>query len=125
MKIIIKLIKTTYKRTIHSIAFYPVIISACFFIFAMATISLENLDLIKGIKDDVPYLFIEDFNTARSILSTFIAGIISLTVFSFTMVMVVLNQASANFSPGLLPNLISNKKHQIILGIYIAHYYIV
>lgn len=120
MKSIIKFTKRTYKRVIHSIAFYPVIISICFFVFALLTISIENLELVKGIKDDVPYLFIEDFNTARSILSTFIAGIISLTVFSFTMVMVVLNQASANFSPGLLPNLTSNKRHQIILGIYIG-----
>lgn len=120
MKLIIKFTRRIYKRIIHSIAFYPVIISTCFFVLALATISIENLDLIKGIKDDVPYFFIEDFNTARSILSTFIGGIISLTVFSFTMVMVVLNQASANFSPGLLPNLTANKSHQIILGIYIG-----
>ncbi|SHJ11305.1 Uncharacterized membrane protein [Aquimarina spongiae] len=36
------------------------------------------------------------------------------------MVMVVLNQASTNFSPRLLPGLISNKRHQIILGFYIG-----
>lgn len=120
MKFIIKFIKSAYKRIMHSIAFYPVVISTSFLAFALATMSLENLELVKGIKENVPYLFIEDFDTARSILSTFIAGIISLTVFSFTMVMVVLNQASANFSPGLLPNLTSNKKHQIILGIYIG-----
>ena len=34
--------------------------------------------------------------------------------------MVLLNQASSNFSPRVLPGLISNKRHQKILGIYNA-----
>ena len=49
-----------------------------------------------------------------------IAGLISIMVFSFSMVMVLLNQASSNFSPRVLPGLISNKRHQKILGIYNA-----
>ncbi|MCK0156563.1 DUF2254 domain-containing protein [Cellulophaga sp. F20128] len=119
-KTILKFIKKKYKDVIHSIAFYPVLISFSFLILAIVGLQVEHLGWINGLKKDIPYLFIEDYETARSILSTIISGILSLTVFSFTMVMVVLNQASSNFSPRLLPNLISNKKHQIILGIYIG-----
>ena len=41
-------------------------------------------------------------------------------VFSFSMVMVLLNQASSNFSPRLLPGLISDKRNQIVLGSYLG-----
>lgn len=65
-------------------------------------------------------LFISNPDTARSILSTLIGGIISLTVFSFSMVMVLLSQASSNFSPRLLPGLISDTRNQITLGIFLG-----
>lgn len=120
MKSILKFIKNTYKDVLQSIAFYPVLISICFLALAIVGLNIENLEIVKSIKENVPSLFIQDYETARSILSTLIGGILSLTVFSFTMVMVVLNQASSDFSPRLLPGLISNKQHQIILGIYIG-----
>lgn len=80
----------------------------------------DNLIAVKKIKEMIPPLFVTDTEAARTMLSSLIGGILSLTVFSFSMVMVVLNQASSNFSPRLLPGLISNKKHQIILGVYIG-----
>ncbi len=120
MKEVLKSLKKVYYDVLKSIAFYPVMISFGFFVLSMVVLELENTETVVALKENLSYLFIQDFETARSILSTFIGGILSLTVFSFTMVMVVLNQASSNFSPRLLPNLISNKKHQIILGIYIG-----
>lgn len=117
---IIKFLKKNYQDFIQSIAFYPIFISLAFLILAIGSAQVDNLELFGELKKRIPYLFIEDYETSRSILSTVIGGIISLTVFSFSMVMVVLNQASSNFSPRLLPNLISNKKHQIILGFYIG-----
>ncbi len=120
MKIIRKFIKNTYQKVLQSIAFYPVLLSLAFFILAIVGLRIENSEVIENIKEEIPFLFIQDYETARSILSTLIGGILSLTVFSFTMVMVVLNQASSDFSPRLLPGLISNKRHQIILGIYIG-----
>ncbi|MFD2791195.1 hypothetical protein KCTC52924_01856 [Arenibacter antarcticus] len=117
---ILKMAKEVYGRVVQSIAFYPVIIALGFLILAFSILQLESLDLAKSISDKVPYLFISDYETARAILTTLIGGVLSLTVFSFTMVMVVLSQASSNFSPRLLPSLISNKKHQFILGVYIG-----
>lgn len=115
-----KIIKKSYHRALRSIAFYPVLVSAALFFFALATLALENSEFVLEVKKASPFLFIEDDDTARTILSTLIAGILSLTVFSFTMVMVVLNQASSNFSPRLLPGLVSNRRHQFILGFYIG-----
>src|SRR5690606_9146243 len=36
------------------------------------------------------------------------------------MVMLLLSQASSNYSPRLLPGLISNKSHQMILGVFLG-----
>ncbi|WP_299125760.1 DUF2254 domain-containing protein [uncultured Winogradskyella sp.] len=120
MKYLLKGIDLFYKRIIGSIAFYPILISLGFIILAIVMLSIENSDICIKIKENISYLLIKDIDTARTMLSTLIGGIFSLTVFSFSMVMVVLNQASSNFSPRLLPGLISNKKHQIILGSYIG-----
>lgn len=115
-----KTIRNAYHSALRSIAFYPVFISLGLFLTAISTLIIEDVAWIVDIKQKYPFVFIEDIDTARTILSTLIAGILSLTVFSFTMVMVVLNQASANFSPRLLPGLVSNRRHQIILGCYIG-----
>ncbi|RTE53304.1 DUF2254 domain-containing protein [Arenibacter aquaticus] len=120
LKSILKYSKKIYGRVLRSIAFYPVLISMMFFLMALLMLQFETIELAKSLKEEVPYFFIKDKETSRAILTTLISGILSLTVFSFTMVMVVLSQASANFSPRLLPGLVSNKRHQIILGVYIG-----
>ena len=120
MKTILKVLKRTYRKVLQSIAFYPVVIAILSIFLAVIAVKLDSSEIIQTLKEKIPFLLIEDYETARSMLSTFIGGILSLTVFSFTMVMVVLNQASSNFSPRLLPGLISNKRHQLILAFYIG-----
>ena len=83
-------------------------------------IYLEQKDISAHIMEIAPALVIDDTDTAKTILSTLIGGLISLTVFSFSMVMVLLNQASSNFSPRVLPGIVSDQKHQIVLGLYIG-----
>ncbi|EPR73825.1 hypothetical protein ADIWIN_1185 [Winogradskyella psychrotolerans RS-3] len=81
-------------------------------------IYLESIGISKYLVEHAPILVVNNAETARSLLTTFVAGLISIMVFSFSLVMILLNQASSNFSPRLLPGLISNRRHQIILGIY-------
>ncbi len=109
-----------YRRLISSIAFYPSIISLCFVVFAILILSLDNHDVIQLLKEHAAPLMINNADTARTILATLVGGIISLTVFSFSMVMILLNQASSNFSPRLLPGLISDRGNQTVLGVYIG-----
>lgn len=120
MKTFVKFLKKIYNRITRSIAFYPVLLSLFFLIFALFALSIERTSFILEIKKNIPNFIIQDKDTAHALLSVLIGGMLSLTVFSFTMVMVVLNQASSNFSPRLLPGLVSNKKHQMILGVYIG-----
>lgn len=111
----------TFFRTVKSkIAFYPSLIAIAGFFLALGMILLEKRGISRNILEVFPMLMVEDGDTALNVLSTCIGGLISMMVFSFSMVMLLLSQASSNFSPRLLPGLISNKKHQIILGLFLA-----
>lgn len=112
--------KHFYGNVTNSIAFYPSVISFFFILAAIIMLFLEKEGSFGFLREHFSFLFIDNVETARVILATLIGGIFSLTVFSFSMVMVLLNQASTNFSPRLLPGLISDKRNQIVLGIYIG-----
>ena len=109
-----------FKNIKNSIAFYPSMIAMLMIAFAILAIYLEDALITKKILNKLPILIIHDPDTGRAILNTMIGGIISLMVFSFSMVMLLLNQASSNFSPRVLPSLIANKRHQFVLGVFIG-----
>lgn len=113
------ILRSIYKLK-DKIAFFPTLIAFAGSAFAFLMFYLESKGVSKYLLDIVPDLVINNTDTARTLLTTITAGSISIMVFSFSMVMVLLNQASSNFSPRLLPGLISNRRHQIILGIYVA-----
>lgn len=115
-----KIFKTILRRLLKSIAFLPIIISFGFLLFGILIFYTNESDVTVYLRKQIPYIFVQNISTARTILSVIIGGIISLTVFSFSMVMVVLSQATSNFSPRLIPELIADRKHQIILGVYIG-----
>lgn len=100
------------------IAFYPSLLSLIGLLFAFLMYFCESKGISTYLLEHAPVLVVNDTETARSLLTTFIAGLISIMVFSFSLVMILLNQASSNFSPRVLPGLISNRRHQVILGIY-------
>lgn len=102
------------------IAFYPTLLSVSGFFIALFMIYLEQQGISRDIMDVFPLLMVEDGDTALTVLSACLGGLISLMVFSFSMVMLLLSQASNNYSPRLLPGLISDRRHQIILGIYLS-----
>ncbi|THD65743.1 DUF2254 domain-containing protein [Robertkochia marina] len=119
--------KALYHKLLHfssklqsKIAFYPTLLSAFGFLLTLIVLYLNEMGVSAYLKEKAPILVIEDLQTARTLLSAFIAGMISLMVFSFSMVMILLNQASSNFSPRLLPGLISNRRHQLVLGSFLA-----
>ncbi|NJW54951.1 DUF2254 family protein, partial [Salinimicrobium oceani] len=102
------------------IAFYPSLFALSGLLFAFIMMYLEERGISGYLVENIPLLVVNNGDTALTILSACITGLISMMVFSFSMVMVLLNQASTNYSPRLLPGLISDHKHQIILGIYLS-----
>lgn len=83
-------------------------------------LELDFSETGKHLKSQLSWLSLRDASTARSILTTISGGIISLTVFSFSMVMIMLNQAASQMSNRMLDSMIGNKFQQIILGFYIG-----
>lgn len=109
-----------YHRVVNSIAFYPTLIALGFLIFSIIVMRIEFNDLVIELKSNIERVLVHDPNNARLILGTIVGSIISLMVFSFSMVMIVLNRATSTLSPRVIPGLISDKFHQIVLGFYLG-----
>lgn len=115
-----KFIRIYYNKVVESIAFYPAIIAVAFLLLSWVMISFDFSETGKEFKAGLSWLSLKDASTARSIVSTVAGAIISLTVFSFSMVMIVLNQAASQMSNRVLNSMIENRFQQIILGFYIG-----
>ncbi len=115
-----KFIRIYYNKIIESIAFYPAIIAVGFLLLSWVMITFDFSETGKDFKAGLSWLSLKDASTARSIVSTVAGAIISLTVFSFSMVMIVLNQAASQMSNRVLNSMIENRFQQIILGFYIG-----
>ncbi len=108
-----------FKRVQESIAFYPVLITSLYALLAAAVLSFETTSAATSLREKLPS-GLTDPDNGREILGTLITSIVSLTVFSFSMVMVVLNGAAARLTPRVLPGLISDTRNRVILGIYLG-----
>ncbi len=111
---------TRYRRAVNSIAFYPVFISLSLAVLSFIIYAFRQNSLDKWVENAVPFLKNSDADSIRSLMNVVAGGSISISVFSFSMVMVVLSQASQTYSPKILDGLTKNKTPQRILGFYIG-----
>ena len=112
--------RENYNKVTKSIAFFPIIISIGFLLLSWLMLEIDFTDWGKNIKSSLSWLSLKDASTARSIVSTIAAGILSFTVFSFSMVMILLNQAASQMSNRILETMIGNRFQQMVLGFYIG-----
>ena len=115
-----KWIRFYYTKVIESIAFYPALIAIGFLLLSWIMLEIDFSEMGKAIKSRYTLISLKDASTARTIISTVAGAIISLTVFSFSMVMIVLNQAASQMSNRVLSSMIENRFQQMILGFYIG-----
>lgn len=113
-------LKQWLRRITGSIAFYPAIIALAFIVLALFLIWAEYQPWLMDLKERMDVVIVESVEDGRLVLGTLVASTISLMVFSFSMVMVVLSQASSNLSPRLLPGLITAKDNQVVMGFYLG-----
>lgn len=117
---IYKWFRQHYFNVVHSIAFYPIIIAFCFLLLAFLLLQIDQSDFGQDLVKRFTWLQLNDSDTARTMVATIAAGILSLAVFSFSMVMILLNQSAVNMSNRILDSMIGNRYHQVILGAYIG-----
>lgn len=120
-KNILKWIRRYYNGIINSIAFYPALIALCFLVLSYLMLMFDFSETGKQLKSKLlDFISLKDASTARTITATVAGGILSLTVFSFSMVMILLNQAASNMSNRVLDIMIGNRFQQWVLGFYIG-----
>lgn len=120
MQSILKWIRVTFRKFVNSIAFVPGVIAVLFLLLSIGMIYFDFSPLGKQIKSNLHWLSLKDASTARSICTSIAGGILSLAVFSFSMVMILLNQAASQMSNRILAKLIGNRFQQVVLGFYIG-----
>lgn len=113
-------LKKIYQRTINSIAFYPTLLAVTFLALAWLCLYIDAISYNVPYIKFLSFLVVRNAETARSLLSVLAGGLITLMVFSFSMVMIVLNQTASSYSPRVLPGLVSKREHQVVLGIYLG-----
>lgn len=116
----LKNLRILYKNITTSIAFIPGTVAIGFLLLSFLMVQFDFSETGKAIKSNAHWLTLKDASTARTIISTITGGVISLTVFSFSMVMILLNQAASQMSNRILDKLIGNRFQQTILGFYIG-----
>jgi uncharacterized membrane protein len=103
-----------YYRFFKSISMMPSLISILFVFFAVVALWLDNFKWMEKLLDNY------EIENSAIILTTLLTGIISLTIFSFSMVMVVLNQAASMYTPKVLSLIVEQRSNQFVLGFYIG-----
>ncbi|KAA0011967.1 DUF2254 domain-containing protein [Billgrantia pellis] len=93
--------------------------SKIIFLYVVLGILVVSLD-VQHLPGFLNAINLKDAEAARTLLATLMAGMISLVVFSFSMVMSVLTQAGSNFSNKLVFSLMKEKRHQHVLGHYLG-----
>lgn len=102
----------------QSIAYLPSLLALGYFLVGLLAV-VPNEGVIS-MPSWLGFMRFSDTDTLLTLLSTLIAGMISLVVFSFSMVMSVLSQAGGQFSHKLVFGLVTERHHQWVLGNYLG-----
>lgn len=113
-------VKKAYMQIATSIAFYPIMIAVGMLALSWGAAYLDRISVGGSLLSKAPFLLIDNADTARSLLSSLLTGLISLVTFTFAMVMIVLTQVTSSFSPRLLPDLLNERGSQLVLGTIIG-----
>ncbi len=118
---ILRVLRTFFKQAVRSVAFLPVPMILLAVLLGFVSFWLEARTEISGWVSEVfPALAITSQDTARTILGMFIGGLITLTVFTFSQIMILLNQVASSYSPRLLPKLTGDRALQFVMGLNLA-----
>ena len=105
------------KAFYHSLVFWPLGITL---LFLVAALSILDIDEAFALGKYVPSFTIVSEEAATTLLGAILGGLITLVVFSFTMMMTLFNQASSHYSPRLVTSFIARRSYQLILGYYVG-----
>ena len=120
MSTLLNWLRLRVERVYESIAFWPTVLAVAFVALAVFLRGFRARVLFEVVDETLPFLLVRDRAVSLALLTTLVGGLISLMVFSFSMVMVLLSNATANLTPRLLPSLVGSTRHQVVLGVYLG-----
>ncbi len=100
---------------IRNIASLPGLVFLLF--IALAVVQVGTTDEAYTLPEWLTPYDLDDLDTIRTLLAAVIGGVFTLTIFAYTMVMNVIDRSISSYSPRLLPLLLSERYHQLILGV--------
>lgn len=109
------------RTALQSLAFLPLPMMLGALIAGIGLFYLEiNTDISREITGMLPSSVLSSQDTARSVLTLIIGGLITLTVFTFTQMMALFSQVANSYSPRLLPYFTGSRALQFVMGTYLA-----
>jgi uncharacterized membrane protein len=108
-------LEARWRRLLNGLWFVPSLMIAG---FAVAAIAFTELDKWTGL--DAGVLFSGDASAARTVLSTIAGSLITVAGLVFSLTVVVLQLASSQFSPRVLPNFLGDRLTQATVGAFVG-----
>ena len=108
-------IYTWIRRIVDDISSLPALLILLFIGGAFLQLGTTRLD--PDLPPALERFDLRDLNTIRAVLAAVIGGVFTLTIFTYTMVMNVIDRSVSTYSPRLLPLLTHERYHQITLGV--------
>ncbi|MDO4711854.1 MAG: DUF2254 family protein [Peptostreptococcaceae bacterium] len=88
----------------------------------MIVVTLIDLRIIP-IQEYLPDIITMDISLSRSILTTLAGSLLTITTFTFSTILVILNMYASSFTPRVVENFVNRKITMKVLGIYIGGFF--
>ncbi len=112
-------IETEWENAKSSLWFLPAILVTVATIMAFGLLIVDR-QYDDAIKAATGWLFGGDAGAARDLLATIAGSVITVISIAFSLTVIALQQASAQFTPRVLRAFTSDKGNQLVLGTYLA-----
>ena len=116
---LIATIKSRYETIRSSLWFIPALMTGFVVLLSFGLLWLDRTYAAE-IATQTPWLFGGTASSAQDILSTIASAVITVVSIAFSLTIVAMQQASAQYTPRVLRNFTSDRGNQIVLGAYIA-----
>lgn len=103
-----------------SLWFVPTLMSIATFLLAILSQAFDRKISAGELENLQPFLYSGDLDGARVILSTVAGSMMTVAGVTFSVTMVALSMASAQFGPRLLQNFMQDRGNQMVLGTFIS-----
>ncbi len=113
--------KNAWENINSTLWFVPAVLIALAIALSSVLIQLDVALLAhQGAHSVLPWLFSGTADAARSVLSTIAGSLITVISIAFSLIIIALQQASAQFTPRVLRSFTADRGNQVVLGMYIA-----